>query len=638
MILLKSKKSNPEKQLSITLKDATVYICSAEKEYEGLFPVSTSKKMLIIEPIKEINYTDMELGHVELDGDCRREQTRRLTTDQLTITVTYLDFIYLLIVLQHHLNHLSIDYFAKAIRYYKTKTGELNKPDPEPFNFIHGLEPKVSVLIDEMKRIATYFFNKIDDVEFLRQTYISQQNDFILDDKRQKMIVQTKFLEKKITQDTSIFFINVNKKIKLLIINYYRNVFYPLFYLTLTQPYFQITQPRGQQQLDQLTGQVEFNYYNSHASSWEPLIEKFTLEYTRKSNILEESINVSLYDHVNINVTQTLLTLLKDSWNILNSDVVYSEKSSARCIMLKPGGIENFEQNLTYETISEYGIENYSGEIIRVTFKDLPKPQTERIKPGEVVNVCRDPSDSISTKGIRHAFRIKIEFDSIFKIPPIENVNLTRVSELVHNITQDKKSKMCFYCNVRVSNMCKIFTITTSIQLINEITMPIKVAFTMQSIAEKEFTLKEDGDKMSIPFSLMNSLCSFKVEDNKQKDATKISFINLEEYLKGDNKAVQISIGENKLGVFICPKAAKDGMLEYHLLPPFCIWNFLPVELKGRFSNSNTQFSLEPMKKTFLYTQSVVGSFQIELYIPRFQKLVFEFKDKQVVLLIIYLI
>lgn len=629
MILAKSFKSSPEKHLKITFRDTSVFICSAEKEYEGLFPVSKSKKMLIIEPIKEITYTDMELGKSTSDITCRRELSRVLNTDQLVITITYLDFIYLLIVLQHHLNHLSIDYFVKASRYYKSKTGELSKPDPEPFTFIHGLEPKMNDLIDELKRIFTYFFEKMDNIEFLRQTFIIQQNDFNLNEGNIKKNVPTKFVEREITDDTTIFVVNVNKSIKLLLINYYRNVFCPLFHINLTRPYFQITQPRGEQQLDQLTGEAEINYYNSQASAWEPLIENFSIEYTRQSMDLAEDIKISLYDHVNINVTQSLITLLKESWNILNSNTEYSEKSTARCVMLKPGGIQKFDQNITYETISEYAIENFSGEIIRVTFKDLSKPQAERILPGEVVAICRDPSDTISMKGIRHSFKINIEFDSTLKIPSIVNVNLTTVSQFIHDISPDKKSKMYFFCSVRVENMRKVFTISTSIQIINELTMPLKMTFATSPITEKVFSLKPNNDKLSIPFSLMNTLCSFSVEDNKQNMITKLSFVNLEGYFKGSNKAVQISVGENKLAVFISTNSLKEGLLEYRLLPPFCISNYLPIELKGRLSNSNTKFSVDPMKSAFIYTHSAVGPCKIELSLQRFQQVVFEFQEKQ---------
>ena len=641
MIMLRSKKSNPERQLKIEVKDTTVYICSWDADNDSLFSSSTCRKLLIVEPVKLITYTETDTGIIENDTTCRRVFNRNITADQFTITLTFLDYVYLLNLFQHHLYHMSIDYFAKTARYYKSKLGELNicLAESTPYTYNKNDIPIFYDLLIELNRIYNYYFDEREKLEKMRQELILQQTTFVSfkpqEEVERKIRLSKRFKEMKITADTYVFTMSAKQRVKFLIIHYYRTVFCPLLACDLQQPYFRSAWSKGKDQRDQFTGEAQLSYYNSDSSVWEPLIEHFPIDFTRQVNDTDDIKVFSFYNSFNINISHTFINLMKESWIYLNSTIDSSNNSSPRSIKLKKKKALQSNERNNYETVSEFGIENYSGEIIRVTFKDLASQKNENIMPGEIVSICRDPSDSLSMRGLKNIFRIRIDFDSAKKnIPPIENINLSVVSHFVHEIPSND-SKICLICTIKKKSMRKILTISTSNKVINGIPKPIRIAFFNSQADEEVFHLKQENDELSIPFSFTESKCSILVEDAMQKEKSVFNFQQLEDYAN-NNRTVQLSIGDNILGVLVCSTLFNRCLHQYLLLPPFRVYNCLPVQLVGNLFPSRAYFCLEPMESTLIYSQSVIGMMEIEITLPRFEKVRFEYDDKKGVFLIMF--
>ena len=623
---------NPDKKLDLKLKDTAACICYWSK-IDETYSMNTCRKRLIIEHVKEVTYSVFDTAIIE-STSCSRETKKIISADELTIILTYFDFVFLVKTFQQHLNHMSVDYFGKVENYYKKNVTELQGQPTETriYNFAKGRILKIGEVFNELNNSLAFFSEEMNKIEKMRQALMMQNDLSVLPSEniQNEKKLSNKFNKTRITSDQNSLVLSITPKLKLLIINYFRNVFCPILYVDIKSPAFQSKDTRYGKKNDQFTCELEVNYYNIEASAWEPLLEPFSIDYKGLTTIDTDAKTVSLYNNVNLNISETLINLLKNSLEIWNT-VEDIQKPTERSIILKEKHVQKLEEaqaKTNYETISEYGIENKSGEIIAVTFKDLPRPQREIIGPDEMVSLCRDPSDAI--KGCifigRAAFRIRVDFDSKPPIRPIDNLNISMVTQFYHDHLKGD-TKNYFICVVKVVSMRKIFSITTSTQLINQLEMPIKLTFRSSSNTQYESNLGAcSGDKY-ISRNMLNEKAFLTATGAKTPGKSTFSFTQLADLFK-TGKAVQINVGDNLLAVLTLQLSIENKLNQYILFAPFCIYNCLPLSITGKFLASSKQFSVEPMNTVCICTQSVSGSVPIELNIHPFKAIHFTFEEK----------
>ncbi len=627
-----------EKGLYLMLKNMSAFLCTWKENPAEQYVMSKCQRKLVIEPVSLIKFAQKEIGHMNKDKvSCARELMRTLDVTDTMVTVSYMDAACILRILEYHLEHMSRDHFVKIYKYYLSQLPKLKaQPDKiSPYLYNKSSSLKPSDMGEAVSSAINYFMSQTEKLESMRQELLvlnsqKDEQDAPLQGNKEK--ASTKFKVTRISSSEVTFRLNVAREIDILMVNQSHGVFCPLFFVKLISPSYKCTVTDNRDAASTYGGHIAVNYYNGSASAWEPLLELIEINMKglpnseRRGNT--ETLNWHLQNQLRINITDTLLELLKDSWRFWNLDIVEKRREKERVVIIRlnPDLADETLLNGNYETTSEYAIENQSGETIVVTLTDLPRPQTIRILPQEIINLSTDPSDAIKSYNAmnRRAFHMNVQFESAEKIPPIVGLNLSQSTSFNHTISSSDRS-MCFQCCNKVVNMRKVFTISTSYQFSNEFDLPVSILFQLARGKYQTFAILEKSAVQSIPLSFINTLASITVQGAEDSSKSNFTFAELRKSMHS-KRPIQITIGDGCYGILTLSPNSDGTCCLFRLWPPYCVHNCLPIDLNLKFMAEGTQFSLAPHKSSYIYTQSISSKCPIEVSIPRFEKNQFIFE------------
>ena len=615
---------SPEKQLKIDLSNIIIMLGTWKNLSSDTITIGDCQKRMIIAPIESINYSMSEIGIINKTNKlCERKCERIINSKSLHISLNHWDLGFVLSILQHQLDHMCMSFFQKIRKYYQKHLEEYQYlQDKElKFNYNKLKNPNLNELLKETLNIIKFFIEAISQYKSKKQ---SPQIIHDVEKKEEPPKVSSKCKYNIITSNAETFKSSVFDNIKIMLIGCFKEAFCPIFYISFYNPAFSYSCIPSKDSQIEFNTKLELNYYNNEATAWEPLIEPFSIIYRKINNEIIDAMTLDLKNKLNFNISHNLISLIWNCSALCDSNTLIAKKEK-----------EIFLGNSAeFGYINEFAFENLSGEALKVTFKDLESPQEVKINKGEIISLCRNPFEEL--KGEinlkRRTFRIRIDFVGETIIPPIENVNLAIATEFIHKISNDpNESKKSYICSVKVNNMRKIFTIHTSAQLINELNKRIKVTFINPTTAAEHIFDLCEKEILSVPLEYFNIPAHVTIEDAKVRGRSKLVFNQLPDiFIK--NKAVQINIGDNYMGVLILVSSADGKCLNYRLLSPYCICNYLPFDLNVSFINSNNNFVLKPKTSSYIITQTTIGPCPIEISIPGFSKAKFTFEDSQKVI------
>ena len=618
----------PEKKQEYILSNMSAFICSWNDNKDTYFSLSDCKKRLIIEPVKEIRYLDVQNAEVD-NVTCKIYASKAISLENLPISLTYFDFAFLLNILQYSLKQMSLDYFVKLRRYYEKLIGSkhIKMDQVEIFEYASKSSMKIADLLTQLSKMSNYYGKESTKIETLRQDFATQIHSkvFVKSLDISNQVLPQVYKRCQIDSETKAFSLTVAEGINLLIINFYYGVFCPLFFIKISSPFFQSTSKDLFSGRQTMRSNLEINYYNREVSSWEPFIEDCSFDLFRTITKDEDELDFHFQNKIDINISDTLISLLKDCWKSWNSDISEKDIKRNRLIHLKEYSSSEKESliNDSYDTISEFAIENFTEETIFISFKNYPKHIMETILPCETVNICRDPTDAIrDCKAMsEQTFNIGISFKS--PIHPIDNLNLLITSNKtikINEMCEDKRIKLLL--NVKQKDSRKILTFSTPTQLENRLAFQINVTF--QNPSNTTFNLEANTGCMCIQESLLETPITFSIKGQKPKALKNtMTFYDLFKILKNQSMG-QIWISETEYALLVFNFDESKDTRKYLIVPPICIYNCLPITLMGVFKGSNQNFNVDSKRYAYIYTQSVAKPAIIKLTIPSFVETDFE--------------
>jgi len=658
--LIYSKSCEEKPVISVTGKvtDLVAFVSQNTAGTKGPYLLKNCKNRILIEPVT-VNLEIERTWTFKKDSDeCTMNTKVLLTLEQVTATLTFQDVYFMLGVARHELKHIMNDYIEKVYRYY------LNLQQNSSHNAQRLISHKLSQHISrnirklsqsegftKLKNIAdlggyigdtlkliTQFQKDNEQLEKLKQRSLNLKKNYALVQEKSIVIDLPQMLNysnRRITHTTNEFTARFNEDIKLIYINDIEGVFYPLLEIELAIPLFTNSQFENQNKAMHLQGKVCANYYHCAASAWEPLVEPFRFEYLSEFNAENRQKNskFTCSDPINLNFTNTLIMLIKDSVEIWKSrgqaplavKNLFIRKCRKSDVNLTRKSILNSE----YDSITEFILKNHSGVTFYITINESLEIQRYPIFPDETVNLLIDPSEALSKiKRIgKNKFNIKIEFDSELGIPPIEKLNLTSVKEFTHNYTVNGE-KHYFICVVTVEQMRKVFTLSTPYALSNNMDLPVTLAFISHTNIKTTLKLKPN-ETISIPMNLLGQTGRIIFGENENYEnttASKFTFETLQK-LFDTHKAVQLKISSKSIyGVVALCKGTGIGQSRYSLLPPFNFVNCLPVRIKLQFHNTGTEMKLESGKSSLLYSCSTTVPVTFAISLPQYELQEVKFK------------
>ena len=630
-----------ERGFSIMLKNVSTFLCAWKENPTEQYVMSKCQRKLVIEPVSFIKFEQHE--SVEMGTDktsCARNLLRKLDTSNMIFTLSYKDVGSIFRILEYHLEHMSKDHFVKVARYYQAKVPKLgvqvDKVPPYVYDRSSALKP--SDIAEALSNAVSYYLSQTGKLEEMRQELLVLNSQKA----RQSALLRgiednasVKYKVTKILTSEVEFKMNISPEIGFLLVNQSHGVFCPLFYVRLIGPSYRYTVRDGKDMTSKYRGHIAVNYYNSGASAWEPLLEPIDLNlngvpnFERRGN--KETLTLQLQKELCVNITDTLVNLVKDCWRFWNLDTIEKKREKERVVIIRqnPGLADEAMLSGNYETTSEYAIENQSGETIVLTLKDLPRPQAIRIAPQEIINLSTDPSDSIKSYNMmnRRTFHVSVAFESAAKIQPISSLNLSQAFSFNHKISAADRS-MSFQCCNKVVNMRKVFTIFTSYQFLNECDLPVSITFQLSPGKSQTLAILEKASVQSIPLFLINTPVSITVQGAEDASKSNFTFADLRRKMS-TKRPVQITIGDGCYGILTIHPNADDSCCMFKLWPPYCVYNCLPVDLGLKFTAEGTEYSLKPQGSSYIYTQAINKKCPLEVSIPKFEKNQFDFEYKQ---------
>jgi len=634
--LIYSKTRKPTINVEGKVRNLVVFVSSSRSAKEnGVFVLKNCKNRLLIEPI-EMNISVTCEWNFREDKLCTMIAKYSIEVNQLIITLTFQDVYFVIGILQQQLKHIMNDYIEKSYRYYFLQMRNENYSAQIDKQYLNQNIPKVRKITDDftplknmsdiIKETLTLFNSFKEDMQKLRQL-----NRRIIVIKKDNNLQVSKYELAEITKHDVTLVVEVKNDIKGIYINDIFGMFYPLFEIEITHPIFYLSQDEKHNISAEFKGKTVGNYYHCAASAWEPLWEPFRIECTFESNANEEQNVTKLLfpDNININITDTLILLIRDNIELWNSKDnketssrnLFIRKGRKNDNILDPKSILNSE----YDSITEFIIKNLTGVIFYITVKESIDVQKQLILPDETVNLLIDPSEALAKiKQLgRNNLHIRIDFDEETGIPPIERINLNCVKDFTHAYTINGK-KHYFICSTKIEQMRKVFSIGTPLSITNELNMPVILSFEILAKDSVEYKL-EPGVEFSIPVKLMQETARVFIANAESSTLSKFDFKQLTK-LFDTHKAVQITISKGMHGVFTLKRNPMMNALNFSLLPPYNFINCLAVKVKLKFLSTCTKIKLEPGKSSFVYTSNITGSLLLNIFLPHFVRQEIKFK------------
>jgi len=635
LIYVNTGAKNPYKSLRVALKNTTAFFCVWSKiPQDGLFSLNECSKRLLIENMKLIEYLQTETAEMNhLTKTFDDILTRIVNVSGITTTITYLDLIEILCMLEHHLEHLSRDYYYKLQKYYITQVPNLTKilelkGEYEYFVYNKCYKLKPSELSLEGNNALNYFFKQNEKLESMRQELLIINNvkaSLLGKKEKQESEIPKQRLTAKLINRKTFFELNIPTDLNLILINQFQGIFNPLFFIKMQDSHYKYSVLNKNTNDSSFSSLLAINYYNGEASTWEPLLEPFILNLAQSKKGSQEQNKIIIPKQINLNVTSVMVNMLQDCWKFLNdAQPAEKKKENERFVMIHKSNSLPHEESalhLDFSAISSYAIDNQSGETITCTILDLPKPQKIIIKPHEVVNLCTEPSEEVKAYSLinRRTFWVKFDFDPSLKIAFNEKVNLALAAEF-----HKKTANGAFKFSNKTIKMRKIFTIKTSYQITNEMELPIMAVFKLNDKETKKFLIEPNKGNLSIPLYLIKLpylLCLPGCEDTLKAP---FSISQLKEKFTNPRSIIQISVG-NKSYAILTNQQSADG-LHLTVWAPFKVQNCLPVDLAVKFTGHNDIVKLKPTMGSYVYSQSVAQEGAIEITLPRFNKKILEYR------------
>ena len=656
LLFYKVGEENPRFNFDFSCNNLAVFACKCK----NITKLLEGKNRLVIEPTK-IKCSISHNWIVENKDSCNYTKEISITIEPLIITLTMQDMRFLLSAINYHLVQIKLDFFDKACEYYRSLKSEFQKRsrlesyfvptvDKQTVNYLEGNEKRKTLdLLSEMLSSLGIFQKEQQQIQVLREQFksnlIKQKELDILNRILQDKIENNEFKYSKITQSNFILKAALTNDIKAIFINDFAGVFYPILELELAIDQFKLEQNDNEDENIYGEGKLNATYYNCSANSWEPLLEPFRIIYKgerKRGNVSD--IKIILPDVLNINISKTAILLLEESWLLWNNPGPGSIEE--RNVIIKKSNTRKSRQSYTsllsssYEAITEFTIRNQSGIEIYVTVKDSPEMERQLIEPNESLNLSVDPSETLAKiKRLRkQKFCINIEFGEECKIPPIENLDLSKVKEFVHpkDAGQNEFHQFLYYCcTIKVEQMRKVLSICTPVVLINEINFAATVCFPFSEGGEKEYFLDSTKKELSIPTKLLNNTA--KISATECSTNSSFSFQTLLKHFE-TKKSVQIAIGPQTYGVMILNLAEEKKFYQLSLLSPYCIINGLPLKLKIRLMDdtcNKSSIKLETGQSTYIYSHSTKNPLVLVICIQSFKPEQFSFDYTADVLLIL---
>lgn len=637
---------NPKFNIELSCSNLVVFACKCK----SITKLLEGKNRLVVEPSK-IKCSILHNWKVENKDSCIYTKEINAIMEPMIITLTMQDMRFLLTVINYHLLQLRLDFFDKACEYYRSLKSEYQKrsrlesyfvPSVEKptINYPEEIESKKTFdLLREMLTALASFQIEQQQIQILREQFksssIKQKEIDIFNKIFQDKNVNSEFNYSKITQSNFVVRATLTNDIKAIFINDFAGVFYPIFEIEFAIGLFQLEQKGNGDENISCEGKLNANYYNCSANAWEPLLEPFRIIYKgerKKGNVSD--IKISLPDVLNIIVSKTAILLLEESWLLWNNPGPGSIEE--RNVIIKRSNSRKSRPTFTsllsssYEAITEFTIRNQSGVEFYVIIKDSPEMERQLIEPNESLNLSVDPSETLAKiKRVRkQKFCISIEFGQESGIPPIENLDLSKVKEFVHpkDVGQKEIKQFLYYCcTIKVEQMRKVLSICTPVVLTSEINFATTVCFPFTETEEKEYFLDSLKKELSIPTKLLNNTAKISVTECSTNSS--FTFQSLLQHFE-TKKSVQIVMGPHEYGVMILNLAADNKFYKISLLPPYCILNGLPLRLKVRLMDDSCDKSaikLETNESTYIYSHSTKNPLVLMLYVRPFKPEQFSF-------------
>ncbi len=675
-----SKACNNKPTVSINAKcsELVAFISIGNKDNaadKGPLVLSRCKNRLLFEPVTlELNVTQTwEFAPAE--GTCVMHTRTTVDMDGLTITVTFQDIYFLLSVLKEHLKNIAADYIEKVYRYYLTlqqnSTYNAQKLIAHrlKYHLTHNLRPKgratpqsqkplgaaeISIFMGELSEELNVFWKESAQLDRLKQRMSLLRQNYAAVEEKSVVIdlpVLKNYEYSRIVGRTEELVGTFRKEFKAIYINDIAGVFYPLIEVELG---IQTLHTECSRELDRtliLAARLCANYYHCAASTWEPLLEPFRIELRReeKLNAKTRDLHLTFPDRINMNVSDTLILLVRDSLQIWDNVVRGSTPATAQSVFIKK--CRKSDTNLArrsilssgYDSITEFIIKNLSGVVLYISMGDSLELQRYPIPPGETVNLLQDPSEALSKIKMlgKNKLTVKVEFDPELGIPAIESLNLSNVKEFVHFYGPQAERKY-FVCTVQVEQMRKILRISTPISLCNGLSRPIGVVFGQSA----EYSLPV-GQELNIPVRLLDQPASIAADlpetpEDDLKDSTPSSRTPTKEprtptagskftlkSLSGlfeKHKAVQITVSRGTYAVLVLRPGMGNRLSQYCVLPPYMVVNCLPVGLKLQFLDNPEPVKMKTGESAYLYSHTTTSTLLMHVSVKKFHKQEFKFK------------
>ena len=627
----------------ISFKDASAFFCVWSQKPKGYYNLNTCQRRLLLEPVKVLEYWEKSSGKLDEDKKkCTCIISRGVSADNAVATISYLEAVWLLQILEHHLEHLSRSYFSSLKRYYAKIVPKLNgNVTPNIYKDNNSFEALSSTLLERTLHAIYFYIGENWALEEMRQEYLHFNAGRIEEVRKKedpKYLDTPRFYTATIKFSKHIYEFWVDNEIDIVLVNQIDKIFAPLFFVKVTSPQLQYCYFGINNTTNKITGAFLVNYYNNSASTWEPLIEPFIIQYNSSKRAGDELLKLEIQSQVNINITEDFLLMMEEYWKSSNLD---AKKSEERFVTVM-GNTPISERPLgraVYETASNYAIYNQTGETLSISILDYPNPQKILVFPNDWVNLCTKPSDEVKSyflSGSR-TFRIKVEFPPKLRIEPMYCVNLSSVGSFEH-----KYGRHFFQCTNKIVNTQKVLTIATSFQLKNELDIPIIVCFhklkdsktrdqklktpkanSSESILKKEYVVKSNAT-LSIPFSLIEVPTSISLK-RSESSGSQFTFLKLSETLTNPKHMLQIKIEDNFYVILSLQADAKSTVTKVSVWTPLCIKNCLSVPLKIQSVRNEMSIQLKESETSILHKHPLNYEDTLEITIPGFKKTILEY-------------
>lgn len=625
---------DPSRGLRVSFRNVAAFFCVWSQKPKGYYNLKSCQRRLLLEPVKSLEYWQESCGLMnESKKTCTYVLSRGISADNVVATISYLEAIWLLHILEHHLEHLSRSYYPCLKTYYTKIVPSLaDGVSQNIFTHDNSFELLGPEFLERLLKAVYFYIGENWGLEEMRQEYLHFNAGRIGEVRKgedPKFLDTPRFRTAAIKCSKQSYEFWVRNEIDIVLINQLRRIFAPLFFAKITRPELQYCYFGANNTTNKITGNFCVNYYNGSASTWEPLIEPFSILYTSSKQVGDEIIKLEIQDQVNVNVTEDFLLMLKDYWS--SSQMDSKKKSEERFIMIM-GNTPIAERPLRssgYETASSYAIDNQTGETLSISILDYPNPQKVSVFPSEQVNLCTRPAEEVKSYFVsgRRMFRIKVEFPARLHTEPIYCVNLSSVGSFEH-----KCGRHFFHCTNKIVNTQKVLTIGTSFQLENKLGVAIVIRFHKSKDpkaktidAKKEYLVRENGGILSIPLSLIEAPTSISLRGAEGTGGSQFTFLKLSETLTNPKHMLQIKIEENYYVILSLQADAKSAVSKVSVWAPLCLRNCIPAPLQIQSVRQKTTIHIEEMGTKVLHSHALTYEDTLEVSIPNFKRGVLEY-------------